>query len=176
MEISPRSRLSSRADVPNMGFDLPDRLPVLDRGAHPPGSGKACAMEAASWLAGERWSDHPKTVHRAIATVARWVNDAVDDEERQDLWPLILASVGTGPSNTFFVDRKLRHLARSAGCKAAVLGHPVDAWMAVLEEHQVLTGQQPARMPVERIVDLNRYLNSAVHRPELPLPGVPEPV
>jgi hypothetical protein len=56
-------------------LDLPDRLPQLERGSHRPGSGKACVMEAASWLADEPWSDHPRSVHRAIAQVAIRVNE-----------------------------------------------------------------------------------------------------
>jgi hypothetical protein len=160
MELSPEVRFSSSGELDEFGVDLPDRLPVLDRGAHPPGAGKACAMEAASWLSGENWSDHPRSVHRAIASVARWVNDAVEAEERQRLWPLILASVGTGPSRGFFVDRRLRQLARNAGCRAAALGHPVDAWVAVLAEHRRLTGHEPLPVPTERIDELGTHLKA----------------
>ena len=32
-------------------------------------------MEMASYLAGERWSDHPKCTHPLVASVARMVND-----------------------------------------------------------------------------------------------------
>ncbi len=52
-------------------------------------------MEAATWLAGEPWSDHPRSVHPVVVQVARAVNDGVCDEERQTLWPLIVVSLDT---------------------------------------------------------------------------------
>lgn len=76
-------------------IELPDHLPRLNRGAHREDSGGACAMEAAAWLAGESWSDRPRSVHPVVAQVARTVNDGVCDEERQTLWPLIMASLDT---------------------------------------------------------------------------------
>ncbi len=143
------------------GFsEIPDHLPALDRGAHPPGSGKACAMEAASWLAGERWSDHPHSVHRAVAAVARWVNDTVEDQERQRLWPLILASLDTGLFRGFKLDRTLRRTTREAGCRAAATGRPADAWMEVLAEHSRLTGHRPPVVPGTRISDLRDLLST----------------
>jgi len=45
---------------------------------------------------GEKWSDDPKTVHRAI----RWVARSVNDDVRQTLWPLILASLDTARPDT----------------------------------------------------------------------------
>jgi len=80
------------------GMEVPDRLLRLDKGSHRASSGRACAMEAASWLAGESWSDHPRSVHGVIAEVARRVNDEVGDAERQQLWPLILGLVGHRPA------------------------------------------------------------------------------
>jgi hypothetical protein len=139
-------------------IDLPDRLPVLDRGTHTEGSGQVCSMEAASWLAGEKWSDHPQAVHRAIASVARWVNDAVDDEERQTLWPLILASLDTGTSHNLRLDTHLRHLTRKAGCKAALSGRPVQAWIEVLNEHARMTGHSSPPVPPVLLSELSEHL------------------
>ena len=51
-------------------------------------------MEFASYLAGERWSDHPQCTHPHIASLARDVNDLVSDEHRNDLAPLIHRVVG----------------------------------------------------------------------------------
>jgi len=141
-------------------MDFPDRLPILERGAHPPSTGRACAMEAASWLAGERWSDHPRSVHKAIASVGRWVNDAVDEDERQRLWPLILASLDTA-STGLRIDRRLRHLTREAGCRAAKAGTPVDAWLEVLAEHTRLTDHEPVAVPTTRIESLCVHLLEA---------------
>ncbi len=51
-------------------------------------------MEFASYLAGERWSDHPQCTHPQIASLARDVNDLVSDEHRNGLAPLIHRVVG----------------------------------------------------------------------------------
>lgn len=51
-------------------------------------------MEFASFLAGERWSDHPSCAHPLLAQLARDVNDSLSDRERQQLVPLIPWVVG----------------------------------------------------------------------------------
>jgi len=51
-------------------------------------------MEMASFLAGERWSDHPACTHPLLANLARLVNDHVDDELRPRLIPLIPSVIG----------------------------------------------------------------------------------
>lgn len=56
-------------------------------------------MELASFLAGERWSDHPKCTHPVLAAAARCVNDAVDDQSRQRLVIMIPEVVGLTPDD-----------------------------------------------------------------------------
>lgn len=51
-------------------------------------------MELASYLAGERWSDHPGCTHPLLATLARDVNDHVGPDARQRLAPLIPNVIG----------------------------------------------------------------------------------
>jgi hypothetical protein len=51
-------------------------------------------MEFASFLAGERWSDHPSCTHPLLALLARRVNDHMGHEGRQQLVPLIPLVVG----------------------------------------------------------------------------------
>jgi hypothetical protein len=51
-------------------------------------------MEYASWLAGERWSDHPECTHPAVAALARLVNDCSSDAARSELVTLIPSVVG----------------------------------------------------------------------------------
>jgi hypothetical protein len=51
-------------------------------------------MEFASFLAGERWSDHPSCTHPLLAQLARQVNDNLSDGDRQQLVPLIPLVVG----------------------------------------------------------------------------------
>jgi len=61
---------------------VPDIVPVLSAGRHRNPKKGACFMEMASFLAGERWSDHPKCTHPLLASLARMVNDCLSDEER----------------------------------------------------------------------------------------------
>jgi hypothetical protein len=51
-------------------------------------------MEMASYLAGERWSDHPRCTHPLVASVARLVNDNTTDHGRSQLTELIPSVVG----------------------------------------------------------------------------------
>lgn len=73
---------------------LPDSMPVLSRGRHRNARRGACFMEFASYLAGEKWSDHPLCTHPALATLARLVNDWTSDAGRRDLAPMIPSVVG----------------------------------------------------------------------------------
>lgn len=51
-------------------------------------------MEMASYLAGERWSDHPPCTHPLLAAVARLVNDHTSDRGRPELVRLIPSVIG----------------------------------------------------------------------------------
>lgn len=51
-------------------------------------------MEVASYLAGERWSDHPACTHPLLASLARWVNDCTSDAARPRLALLIPSVIG----------------------------------------------------------------------------------
>jgi hypothetical protein len=64
---------------------MPDSMPVLSRGKHRSPKKGACFMELASYLAGERWSDHPSCTHGLLAALARDVNDHVGDHARSRL-------------------------------------------------------------------------------------------
>ena len=69
---------------------------TLHSGGHDPTSGQMCAMEAAAYIAGEPWSDHPECVCPVISAFARSWNDALPDDERNALLlPLIPKTVGT---------------------------------------------------------------------------------
>lgn len=78
---------------------VPDGVPILSAGRHRNPRKGACFMEMASFLAGERWSDHPKCTHPVLATMARCVNDCLDDDARQDLVELIPDVVGLNPDD-----------------------------------------------------------------------------
>jgi hypothetical protein len=67
----------------------------LSRGSHRSPDDGVCAMELASMLAGERFSDHPRSVCPVIGAFLRAYNDRVDDDRRQDLYVYAAEVVGT---------------------------------------------------------------------------------
>jgi hypothetical protein len=73
---------------------IPDVMPHLSAGRHRNPRRGACFMEFASYLAGERWSDHPACTDRTLAALARGVNDLVADCRRDELTSLIPRVVG----------------------------------------------------------------------------------
>jgi hypothetical protein len=81
------------ADLPAIAT-VPDGVPILSAGRHRNPRKGACFMEMASYLAGERWSDHPKCTHPLLASLARMVNDSLCDEERPRIAGLIPDVVG----------------------------------------------------------------------------------
>lgn len=90
--------MSDNRQSPIMPTDM-DKLavfPALAQGAHEPDEGIACMMEAASFLAGEPWSDTPLCVAESITTMGRRLNDAMPDHLRDPLLrPLVPLVVGT---------------------------------------------------------------------------------
>ena len=75
-------------------ISVPELMPVLSRGKHRSPRRGACFMEMASFLAGERWSDHPACTHPLLADLARLVNDILTDRWRSQLVPLIPSVIG----------------------------------------------------------------------------------
>src|SRR5437879_368052 len=73
----------------------------LKRGAHPSLQVGACILELVSYVAGEKWSDHPACVSPVIAAFLRRWNDDLDDDDRQRLKPFIGRVIGTstGPAD-----------------------------------------------------------------------------
>jgi len=70
----------------------------LGKGKHAsPGDG-ACVMELASMLAGEPFTDQPRSVCRVIAAYLRAYNDGADDRQRQQLYGVAARVVGTRAS------------------------------------------------------------------------------
>src|SRR5437588_12579468 len=70
----------------------------LSRGRHSSPEHGACVMELASMLAGESFSDHPRSVSRPIASFLRGYNDLIDDRRRGDLYRYAALTVGTTSS------------------------------------------------------------------------------
>ena len=69
-------------------------LPLLSRGKHRRPRNGACVMEYASYLAGEKWSDHPACTHPLLGELARQVNDFVSDDARQALVEVVPDMIG----------------------------------------------------------------------------------
>ena len=68
----------------------------LKAGKHDRRRDGACALEAAAYLAGEKWSDHPECVCPTIAAFGRSWNDALSADDRNRLLkPLIPKMIGT---------------------------------------------------------------------------------
>jgi hypothetical protein len=82
----------------------------LQPGAHFGPEDGVCVMELASMLAGEPFSDHPRSVSKPLAALLRGYNDALDDTRRQTLKPYASACVGTGGGRA--ADRRRRTLVR----------------------------------------------------------------
>ena len=77
----------------------PAFVPILAAGRHRTPARGACFMEYASYLAGERWSDHPECTHPLLAALARDVNDLVSDAGRDELLPHVHRVVGLNPAD-----------------------------------------------------------------------------
>ncbi len=80
--------------MPARHSPVPDLVPQLSRGKHRNPRKGACFMELASFLAGERWSDHPACTHPLLAGFARLVNDHTSDAGRSALSPLVPSVIG----------------------------------------------------------------------------------
>jgi hypothetical protein len=52
-------------------------------------------MELASMLAGEKFSDRPASVSAVLGSFLRTYNDRIDEDRRQDLYPIASQAVGT---------------------------------------------------------------------------------
>jgi hypothetical protein len=91
-----------------------DAVPVLSRGKHRSPRKGACFMELASYLAGERWTDHPACTHPLLAELARQVNDHVSDEARQTLLGLVPDVIGVTGSDLRIDLRIALRAARTA--------------------------------------------------------------
>ena len=62
---------------------------TLAIGGHQSLDDGACLLEAASYLAGEPWSDHPTCVSPVLGAYGRGLNDVLPDDLRQQLKPYL---------------------------------------------------------------------------------------
>lgn len=115
----------------------PDIIPLLGRGRHRNMRKGACFMEMASYLAGEKWSDHPRCTHPLLAELARDINDATSDAGRQRLAPMIPDVVGLTPRDPR-VDAWLARLCAVAALPVSPLATQRVAAVGLLRAESVL--------------------------------------
>ena len=74
-----------------------EAIKTLNHGAHRSISDGMCAMEAAAYVAGEPWSDHPECVCPVLASFMRTWNDGLpsDADRTRLLLPLVPKLIGT---------------------------------------------------------------------------------
>ena len=130
--------------------ETPGLVPVLAAGRHRSPRKGACFMEFASYLAGERWSDHPACTHPALAFLARMVNDFTTSGDRSRLAvliPSVIGVTGSDPRMDFHIALRAatmalpiaseeRQRALAVGILATqaqleVLGHPARGELAM---------------------------------------------
>ncbi len=117
----------------------PELMPVLSRGKHRNPRQGACFMEMVSFLAGQRWSDHPGCTHPLLAEMARLVNDDVTDQLRPQLVPMIPSVIGLTSDDL--------HMDVAIALRSAIVALPIAAQprqhvlaTAVLTCERVLAG------------------------------------
>jgi hypothetical protein len=112
---------------------------TLSTGAHEDFEQGACLLEAASYLAGEPWSDHPTCVGEVIAALGRALNDGPFAQHLHLLVPYIPRIIGT---------RSTEDVERRRGYRCADWAIHVAAPMALesagLAEHAATLRALPA--------------------------------
>jgi hypothetical protein len=123
------------------GFNAhpPELVPILSRGKHRSPRKGACFMELVSYLAGERWSDHPACTHPLLAAVARDVNDYTSDSGRARLAGLIPSVIGlTGED--LHIDAQIALVCARRALPVAAAERQQTMAVSVLACERVLAG------------------------------------
>jgi hypothetical protein len=121
----------------------------LGRGKHTSPSDGACVMELASMLAGDPFTDHPRSVCPVIGSLLRAYNDSIDDSRRQDLYAYAAKAVGSAVGDDVQLARAqhLRRWARSRRPRRWTfsLGGRVRALLGDRHESVALAGPRALR-------------------------------
>jgi hypothetical protein len=117
---------------------VPELIPQLSRGKHRSPRKGACFMEMASYLAGERWSDHPACTHPLLATLARLVNDHTSDAGRGQLIDLVPSVIGL-TSDDPHLDVQITLLAATTALPVASAERQRVLAVSVLAAERVLS-------------------------------------
>ena len=117
----------------------PELIPILSRGKHRSPRQGACFMELVSFLAGERWSDHPACTHPLLAAVARDVNDYTSNAGRPRLAELIPSVIGlTGED--LHIDARIALMCAQRALPVAAAERQQTMAVSVLACERVLAG------------------------------------
>jgi hypothetical protein len=145
--------------------DPPELVPVLSRGKHRNPRRGACFMELASYLAGERWSDHPACTHPLLAALARDVNDYTSDAARGRLAGLIPSVIGlTG--DDLRIDARIALVCARMALPVVAASRQQALAVSVLVGERVLGGldgrprgwlSEPSRAALARVPDAARW-------------------
>jgi len=151
--------------MPGYETHPPELVPVLSRGKHRNPRRGACFMEMASYLAGERWSDHPACTHPLLAGLARDVNDYTSDAARGRLAGLIPSVVGlTG--DDLHIDARIALVCAHMALPVVSASRQQSLAVSVLVCERVLGGldgrpagwlSEPSRAALARVPDAAQW-------------------
>jgi hypothetical protein len=113
---------------------------TLSKGKHDSPDEGACVMELASMLAGEQFTDRPRSVCPVIGSFLRAYNDRIDDRRRQDLYAYAAKVVGSRAA------QDVQH-ARAERLGAWTLELRWSGWLQRLVP-TLLRALVPARAPI----------------------------
>ncbi|GAA3202522.1 hypothetical protein GCM10020216_000960 [Nonomuraea helvata] len=116
-------------------------------------------MELASYLAGERWSDHPACTHPLLAALARLVNDNTSDESRAKLVRLVPSIIGLA-SDDLRVDAQIALRCATTALPVAAAERQLALAVSVLAAEEMLARLDGA--PSGRLGELSRRAMEAV--------------
>jgi hypothetical protein len=149
---------------------LPELFPMLSRGKHRNPRKGACFMELASYLAGERWSDHPECTHPLLASLARLVNDHTSDARRPELAELTPLVIGL-TSDDIRVDARIALRAARVALPVvsavrqnamAVAALRADRVLGKLDGRPVDTLEEPTRVALAQAPQAARWASDFV--------------
>ena len=149
----------------------PDGMPVLSAGKHRTPRQGACFMEFASYLAGERWSDHPACTNALLAALARDVNDLTSDQTRPELMPLVTRVVGLTSSDPLF---EARIAVRAAAAALPIVSMERQRALAaglisLLRRHESAELAAIADAALETVPDAERWARRYLLRAGVPI-------
>ncbi|NUR83221.1 MAG: hypothetical protein HOY71_03950 [Nonomuraea sp.] len=109
-------------------------------------------MELASYLAGERWSDHPACTHPLLAALARLVNDNTGDDNRSKLVELVPEIIGL-TSDDLRVDATIALRCATSALPVAAAERQLALAVSVLAAEEMLARLDGA--PAGRLSELS---------------------